>query len=179
MSSLLLNVCPLIPLLFLVVWRSGFSVLSRVQAFLPRLEASNVLLAQRVKEDPSSVDIEHISAGMERYIEMVLPLSILYNSQFIFVLIQNLGLGVFEERSEKKGTTNEDSEMSNSSSSSDVSDSSEIIPDADDDDDDDSDEESDAEIITSFVPIRRIRPLPRRATNPRPNIVVVSEEYGA
>jgi len=86
---------------------------------------------------------------------------------------------VFEERSEKKGTTNEDSEMSNSSSSSDVSDSSEIIPDADDDDDDDSDEESDAEIITSFVPIRRIRPLPRRATNPRPNIVVVSEEYGA
>lgn len=71
-SNLLLNVCPL----NFFTWSCGtheFSVLSRVQAFLPRLEASNALLSQRVKEDPSSVDIEHISAGMERYIEMVLP----------------------------------------------------------------------------------------------------------
>jgi hypothetical protein len=89
-------------------------------------------------------------------------------------LIQNLGLGLFEDRSKKKGTPDEDSEMemSNSStSSSDTSDSSEVIA---ADDDDDSDEESDPEIITSFVPVRRIKPLPRRATNPRPNIVVLS-----
>ena len=157
------------------MWRSEFSVLSRVQAFLPRLEASNVLLAQRVKEDPSSVDIEHISTGMEQYIEMVRPSRILADSWPILSLIQNLGLGVFEDRSKKRETPNEDSEMSNSfsSSSSDASDSSEMIQGVDNYDD--SDEESDAEIITSFVPIRRIRPLPRRATNPRPNIVVVND----
>jgi hypothetical protein len=92
----------------------------------------------------------------------------------IFIFAQNLGLGLFEDRSKRKGTPDEDSEMSNlsSSSSTDTSDSSEM---AYADDYDDSDEESDPEIITSFVPIRRIRPLPRRATNSRPNIVVVSE----
>lgn len=47
------------------------SVISRVQAFLPQLEASNTLLAQRMKENPTSVDIEHISEGMDQYIEMV------------------------------------------------------------------------------------------------------------
>lgn len=93
-------------------------------------------------------------------------------------MIQNLGLGLFEDRSKKKDARHEDLEMSNpsSSSSSDASDSSDMIADADDYDD--SDEESDAEIITSFIPVRRIKPLPRRATNPRPSIIVVSEGDG-
>ncbi|KAK0466777.1 uncharacterized protein EV420DRAFT_1240577, partial [Desarmillaria tabescens] len=55
-------------------------LLSRVQAFLPQIEASNAILTQRVELDPKSVDIEHITEGMEQYIEM------------------NLGLGVFEHR---------------------------------------------------------------------------------
>jgi len=42
-----------------------------VQAFLPQLEASNSLLAQRMEVDPSSVDIEHIPEGIDQYIEMV------------------------------------------------------------------------------------------------------------
>ena len=47
------------------------TVLSRVQAFLPALEAANNDLAHKAKADPSSVDIEHISNNAERYIEMV------------------------------------------------------------------------------------------------------------
>ena len=50
---------------------SFFIVLSRVQAFLPRLEASNAILAQRARDDPNSIDIEHIPDGMDQYIEMV------------------------------------------------------------------------------------------------------------
>ena len=49
---------------------SFFIVLSRVQAFLPQLEASNAILAQRTREDPNSIDIEHIPDGMDQYIEM-------------------------------------------------------------------------------------------------------------
>jgi hypothetical protein len=48
-----------------------------VQAFLPELEASNSVLAQRVQVDPKSVDIEHVDESMDQYIEMVRPLSIL------------------------------------------------------------------------------------------------------
>ena len=47
-----------------------FIVLSRVQAFLPQLEASNAILAQRARDDPNSIDIEHIPDGMDQYIEM-------------------------------------------------------------------------------------------------------------
>lgn len=50
---------------------SFFVVLSRVQAFLPQLEASNEILAQRAREDPNSIDIEHIPDGVDQYIEMV------------------------------------------------------------------------------------------------------------
>lgn len=57
---------------------------------------------------------------------------------------------------------------SSSSSSSDASDGSEMIESEDSD--------SEPEIITSFVPIRRIKPLPRRVTNPRPKIVVIGED---
>ncbi|PPQ92581.1 hypothetical protein CVT25_007273 [Psilocybe cyanescens] len=138
--------------------RTTFSVkpptelLSRVQAFLPQLEASNALLSQRAQEDPNSVDIEHIPEGMDQYIEM------------------NLGLGVFEDRSHPVNRENEDSEMSTSSSSSESSDKT-----RDEDSDADSDESS--EIITSFIPSRPIKPLPKRASNkPRPGIVVLDEQ---
>ena len=48
-----------------------YTVLSRVQAFLPQLQASNALLEKRMHQDPESVDIEHLSEGMDQYIEMV------------------------------------------------------------------------------------------------------------
>lgn len=47
------------------------SVLSRVQAFLPELAASNADLARRSQQDPRSVDIENVDSTEERYIEMV------------------------------------------------------------------------------------------------------------
>ncbi|PPQ78594.1 hypothetical protein CVT24_002740 [Panaeolus cyanescens] len=126
-------------------------LLSRVQAFLPQLEASNNDLAQKAKADPSSIDIEHISDDMEQYIEM------------------NLGLGVFEDRSKRSANTgdDEDTEMSTSSKSS-----------SEEDDDSDADSDSSAEIITSFVPSPRpIRPLPRRASSKQsPHIVVLEDK---
>lgn len=45
-------------------------VLSRVQAFLPELAASNAELARKAKENPDSVDIENVD-DQDRYIEMV------------------------------------------------------------------------------------------------------------
>jgi hypothetical protein len=35
------------------------------------MEASNTLLSQRMQDDPTSVDIEHVSEEMGQYIEMV------------------------------------------------------------------------------------------------------------
>jgi len=75
-------------------------LLSRVQAFLPEFEASNEILAQRVQNDPSSVDIERVEDDAEEYIEM------------------NLGLGVFEQRGARPEGGSEDESMSSSSSSS-------------------------------------------------------------
>jgi len=47
------------------------SVLSRVQAFLPQIQSSNQVLNQRMQQDPTSVNIEHISEDMDQYIQMV------------------------------------------------------------------------------------------------------------
>jgi len=47
------------------------TVLSRVQAFFPQLEASSRALLRRAQEDPSSVDIENVEECEEHYIEMV------------------------------------------------------------------------------------------------------------
>jgi hypothetical protein len=47
------------------------TVLGRIQAFLPQLEASNRTLLERAQADPSSVDIENVKDGEGRYIEMV------------------------------------------------------------------------------------------------------------
>jgi hypothetical protein len=144
--------------------RSTFSVepptelLARVQAFLPQLQASNEDLANRARDDPSSVDIENIDPNQENYIQM------------------NLGLGVFEDRSAtgvhgddgEGGSHNSDSETSSSSSSSDSTDSDDIEDDSQGDTDSD-----EMEIITSTVLSRPIRPLPKRSA--KPNIVVLSE----
>jgi hypothetical protein len=35
------------------------------------MEASNAILAQRAQTDPKSVDIEHVTDGLDQYIEMV------------------------------------------------------------------------------------------------------------
>ena len=45
-------------------------VLSRVQAFLPQIAASNADITRRAMEDPDSVDIEKVGAD-SRYIQMV------------------------------------------------------------------------------------------------------------
>ncbi|KAF9533934.1 hypothetical protein CPB83DRAFT_831741 [Crepidotus variabilis] len=147
-------------------------LLSRVRAFLPQLQASNQILEKRMEDDPESVDIEHLSEGMNQFIEM------------------NLGLGLFEDRSKRQHSSEseEDAEMS-TSSSSESSLSSACTSDPEIpfrrgtysyEDDNDSDESSDAEIITSFVPYRPIRPLPRRATDPKvtasPEIVVIGDK---
>jgi hypothetical protein len=47
------------------------TVLSRVQAFLPQLKASNALLARR---DPKSIDIENVGDEEGQYIQMDLGL---------------------------------------------------------------------------------------------------------
>ena len=50
---------------------SSHAVLSRVQAFLPELAASNADLLRRAREDPDSIDIENIDESQAQYIEMV------------------------------------------------------------------------------------------------------------
>ncbi|KAG0170687.1 hypothetical protein DFQ28_008813 [Apophysomyces sp. BC1034] len=62
-------------------------ILSRVQAFLPQLQAANEQLEQ---QDPSELDIEHIDEENGQYIEM------------------NLGLGVYEEKTDKALSSEED-----------------------------------------------------------------------
>ena len=50
---------------------SSHAVLSRVQAFLPELAASNADLLRRAREDPDSIDIENIDESQAQYLEMV------------------------------------------------------------------------------------------------------------
>ncbi|KAH6910937.1 hypothetical protein BKA70DRAFT_1268951 [Coprinopsis sp. MPI-PUGE-AT-0042] len=146
-------------------------LLSRLQAFLPEMQASNEALLKRAAEDPDSIDIENITEGSEKVIEM------------------DLGLGVFEERKGDKRSssdTDEDSSMSDSSSSASSSSSSSssssrsssddsIMDDVDgsqaqstqsldvlEPDSDDYDSDASEEIITCFKPDRPTRPLPKR-----------------
>jgi len=123
-------------------------LLSRVQAFLPQLEASNKALLRRAQEDPSSVDIENVE-DEENYIEM------------------NLGLGVFEDRS--KASTASNHESDSDSESSDTSSSS-----GSDSDSESSGGSSiiDSEVSTSALGSRPIKPLPRRGSA-HPGIVLL------
>jgi hypothetical protein len=146
------------------------TVLSRVQAFLPALQASNALLVQRAQADPKSVDIEHIEEGMEQYIEMVRSLlSLDWSPFFLLWSCQDLGLGVFEDRSHLNNTRNATSDSDSGTSKSSVSASE------DTDTDSDTDSTSSDEIITAFKPIRPIKPLPRRKLANRPDIVLLGE----
>lgn len=71
-------------------------VLSRVQAFLPQLKSANEELS---KADPSKLNIENLEDEDERYIEMVLfRQSGLTSIDDAYNALQNLGLGVFEEK---------------------------------------------------------------------------------
>jgi hypothetical protein len=69
-SSLPVNVRPSSLPTFILDF-SFLSVLSRIQNFLPQMEASNALLEQRLQADPKEVDMENIAEEEERYIEMV------------------------------------------------------------------------------------------------------------
>ncbi|KAK7686524.1 hypothetical protein QCA50_010123 [Cerrena zonata] len=143
-------------------------LLSRVQAFLPELAASNAELSRKAKENPHSIDIENVD-DENRYIEM------------------NLGLGVFESRSKTQSNTAGNSirtgpgidvEMSNGSRTSQSFGYTDSNSDSDSDmsEDDSSDSEtSSVDIISSLSSSlsRPIRPLPRRSTNPRPEIIVL------
>ncbi|KAH9855487.1 hypothetical protein C2E23DRAFT_866640 [Lenzites betulinus] len=147
-------------------------LLSRVQAFLPELAASNADLIQRARENPESVNIENIGADQERYIEM------------------KLGLGVFDHRGELPAgipvaNVDLDVQMNDSDSSSDSdsdttsSDSSTSSSSADDSSSDE-ESESDVDIVVSAQDnnARPKKPLPKRTTNvegKRPAITVLSE----
>lgn len=151
-----------------VAWDAGppTELLSRVQAFLPQIEASNAILAQQAESNPESVDIEHIDEDKDQYIEM------------------NLGLGVFEDRTKRQGKDKEQhkghqnaDQLSSASSSSETSSSSERDA-TYDSDSSDPDTDSSSEIITSFEPApRSIKPLPKRslASRVRPKIHVLNE----
>ncbi|KIJ69886.1 hypothetical protein HYDPIDRAFT_104540 [Hydnomerulius pinastri MD-312] len=136
-------------------------LLSRIEAFLPAIQASNEALAQ---ENPENLDIENVGEDEEQYIEM------------------NLGLGVFESKRPKAGSGS-GSEDALSSSSSEASNSSEddndddeyssSSSDADDDssssssdDDSDSDSDSDSGSSAEMIPVssRPMKPLPRRVS---------------
>jgi len=123
-------------------------LLSRLQAFLPQMEASNATLAQQIEADPQSVDIENV-ADDEEIIEM------------------NLGLGVFEDkskRSKKRANSAEDSDDSMSDSDSSSS-----------DDSDSSVSSCSTEIVTSNDSSpRRMKPLPKRLGT-RPGIVMLDD----
>lgn len=72
-------------------------LLSRVQAFLPTIHASNEALAQ---QNPEDLDIENIGEDEEHYIEM------------------NLGLGVFKAKRRNNNASNDSDESDSNSESS-------------------------------------------------------------
>ena len=152
-------------------------LLARVQAFLPELAASNADLLQRARDDPESVDIEHLGAAGP-YIEM------------------NLGLGVFEQRGSVPAGANipvadvdldacmeeEGSEVGDEDEDEGASDSEEGDTSSSEDSDSSSDSgssetsSSDSVVDVDALP-RPVRPLPRRSLRHNgcePAIVVLS-----
>ncbi|KAL5519162.1 hypothetical protein ACEPAH_845 [Sanghuangporus vaninii] len=151
-------------------------LLSRVESFLPQMEAANAELARRTQSSPESVDIENLGnrereddededgdeddedGRQGQYIEM------------------NLGLGVFDIRRRPLSDTTSTSSSSSASSNFDDDDSHSSTSNSTRSDEADSDSHSDSDASTSGHPgsllNRPIRPLPKRA---RPNIVVLNE----
>ncbi|KAI0635391.1 hypothetical protein C8Q77DRAFT_1072599 [Trametes polyzona] len=152
-------------------------LLSRVQAFLPELAASNAELVRRARENPESVDIEHIGDDQEQYIEM------------------NLGLGVFDHRGElppgipvadvdfdaQMEDSDSDSDSSSSSSSDDSRISSSDFSDSSSSSSDEENSDADMDTATSSTQEktkRPTKPLPKRGASSgskKPEIVVLSE----
>ncbi|KAG1752443.1 uncharacterized protein EDB91DRAFT_516602 [Suillus paluster] len=131
-------------------------LLTRVRDFLPRLKAENDTLAQRIRDNPSSVDIENIEEDAEQYIEM------------------NLGLGVLETRpkdsdSNSFSSSQSDDDDSESASEEDSSSSSLSSPDSsssesdsESDSDSDSGNSSNSSMHIKAIASRPIKPIPRR-----------------
>ncbi|KAG6875770.1 hypothetical protein C0992_002446 [Termitomyces sp. T32_za158] len=157
------------------------AILSRVQAFLPALEASNALLSS---QDPTHIDIEHIDSASGPYIEMVRRSSLLITPASPSPPNQNLGLGLFDVAGSTSPFTANDSDTPMLPLSKSPSASSGSSTTGSSSDDWDSDESSDVEIVTSFKPVRPVKPLPRRAMSQtqmplRPSIVVLGENGAA
>lgn len=160
-------------------------MLSRVQAFLPQLAASNADLLRRAQEDPSSVDIEN-TADAERIIEMVgYTLFPSLKTESHSPTAQNLGLGVFEQRAPAPSTTAYDADLreddadATGQSSSDHSDTDSSDSDSETESSDstsnsnsNSDSDADASMDDESSPKRPIKPLPRGKSS-RPEIVML------
>jgi len=131
-------------------------LLERLQQFLPQMEAANAQLAQRARDDPESVDIEHLDHSAHGpYIEM------------------NLGLGVFDMRQRGSGSARTRSHSAETSSD----DSSASEDDATDTDSQDSaisgsSIEDEHHVLNNVSTQRPTRPLPKRS---RPSIVVLED----
>ncbi|KAG2115844.1 uncharacterized protein F5147DRAFT_382424 [Suillus discolor] len=126
-------------------------LLARIQDFLPRLKEENDSLSQRIRDNPSSVDIENIEEDAEQYIEM------------------NLGLGVLETRlrdsdshSDDEDSESEDSSSSSSSSSPSSVSSSESDSESDGSHSDSSSDSDFSSIGMKAISSRPLKPLPRR-----------------
>lgn len=124
-------------------------LLARIQDFLPRIKEENDSLAQRIRDNPSSADIENIEEDAEQYIEM------------------NLGLGVLETRPkdsdshpDDEESDSEDSSLSSSSPSPNSSCASDSESESHDSGESDSDSSS---ISMKAISSRPLKPLPRRA----------------
>ncbi|CAK5274628.1 unnamed protein product [Mycena citricolor] len=143
-------------------------LLQRVQAFLPRMEASNTELAQMVAADPRSVDIENVDGDRE-VIQMVRLVCSSHPLDHCAYFSQKLGLGLFEERNGTE-TSSEDS-SSDPDSDSDTDTMSSVSESSDNSTSSSSDDSDESESEASHHS-RPIRPLPRRA---RPEIEVISE----
>lgn len=126
-------------------------LLARIRDFLPRLKEENESLAQRIRDNPSSADIENIEEDAEQYIEM------------------NLGLGVLETRPQDSDSHSDDeeseSEVSSSSSSPspDSSFASDSESESDESDSDNSSDSDSSSIGMKAISSRPLKPLPRRA----------------
>ncbi|EJD03760.1 uncharacterized protein FOMMEDRAFT_167086, partial [Fomitiporia mediterranea MF3/22] len=128
-------------------------LLSRLEEFLPQMEAANADLAHRIEAHPESVDIEHLGdTGLGQYIEM------------------NLGLGVFDVRGRhpsgdigfaNTATSSSSSSVSATSSSGTSSSSESNGSDLSDDDTDDllqergadSDPDASPSVIPGMLPL--------------------------
>ncbi|KAL1939238.1 hypothetical protein VTO73DRAFT_10041 [Trametes versicolor] len=148
-------------------------LLSRIQAFLPELAASNADLLRRAQENPESVDIENVGEDQEQYIEM------------------DLGLGVFDHHGEIPAgipvadvdfdVAMDNSDSDSGSSSEDDSDDSSSDSSSEEDSSSGSDSDSDVDIVVSSGQEKKARPkkpLPKRNSTfgeANPDIVVLSE----